>query len=739
MGAHWSGTQSARAVARIIGLSWGIGFGAERIGSAALKFPRTATVGLLMLLMIIGASLPQLSFDDDIHRVFLSDSPLSQAQLSYEAEQSPPQTKALIHINSTDAFTADDMTKLRDLSLDLEFVDGVTAVASPFILRWPPSAAAPSGTPLLGVELNSAFVDDLKRFNALATGLPTFLNDALDAMLLSVSINTNETTVVAALSAIKLVLANALDKNFSANITGEDVISAEIVSKLKGDLISLNLWGALIITIAAFALLRNFWMVLLAVVPAIIGTLGVLALSVWLGFPITVISNVVPILLLVLGVANGVHLTQHLKENGKVADAVNTVGPACALTALTTAVAFASITFTGNAQLFEFAVLGAIGTLFSFAVVIVTFAVLGRIIPRSNQPVPQISLIFAQQLVTMGTARPKVIVLFCVSVLICTTYGFTQTKAWFPLYQNLPDDSATIATNDAISTDFGGVFQMIIETHGEWAQTLALVEKLEAVSPEKQMLSEVSFARWLGHPNRQSTSNELKILPKALVNELGNGHNSSRIFVSIPEPMRSEASLALFDQLHDTALGAGANAIFGLPTLMRYEAVRLVERLSRGLTVAALGATFLVALAFRSVRLIPILIIPNVLPLMVTGASLHLWAQGQLSPTAVLALTIAFGIAIDDTIHFLNRYWKANSRNLNPTQAVRVAARSAGQVMVLTTLLLSFGLCVTLFSDFSPVRLFGGMMIVTLWTALLVDLLLLPALLTWGSATNAAQ
>lgn len=51
--------------------------------------------------------------------------------------------------------------------------------------------------------------------------------------------------------------------------------------------------------------------------------------------------------------------------------------------------------------------------------------------------------------------------------------------------------------------------------------------------------------------------------------------------------------------------------------------------------------------------------------------------------------------------------------------------------MVVTTLLLTVGLCVTLFSDFTPIRLFGGMMIVTLWAALLIDLLLLPALLTW--------
>ena len=76
----------------------------------------------------------------------------------------------------------------------------------------------------------------------------------------------------------------------------------------------MNLWGALAITLAAFALLRDLRMAFLAVIPALIGAAGVLALSVWLGYPITVLSNVIPILLLVLGVADGVHLTAHLKE-----------------------------------------------------------------------------------------------------------------------------------------------------------------------------------------------------------------------------------------------------------------------------------------------------------------------------------------------------------------------------------------------------------------------------------------
>jgi len=195
--------------------------------------------------------------------------------------------------------------------------------------------------------------------------------------------------------------------------------------------------------------------------------------------------------------------------------------------------------------------------------------------------------------------------------------------------------------------------------------------------------------------------------------------------------MRSDESLVQFDRLYGVAVAAGADTVIGLPTIMRQEAVSLINQLSFGLVVASVGATLLVATAFRSVRLLPVLVIPNTLPLMVTGATLHLWAQGQLSPTAVLALTIAFGIAIDDTVHFLSRFSHAKAKGATSAEAVTAAAKSAGQVMVLTTLFLTLGLSVTLLSDFTPIRFFGGMMIVTLWAAVLIDLLLLPALLTW--------
>jgi predicted RND superfamily exporter protein len=707
-----------------------VGFGAERIGLAAIAFPKTAALLLAALLILIGFSLPRLTFDDDIHRVFLSDSTLSQAQRSYDAAQDPPTSTILIHITSPASFTAETMGNMRDLALDLEFTQGVTAVASPFVLRLPLRADAPNGTPLFAPEIDPGFADDLARFDALGTGLPTFLSPDLTAMLLGVTVDTNATEVPTAARQISDLLATALPQNLTARITGEDVISSEIVSGLKADLISLNLWGALVVTLAAALLLRDLRMALLAVVPALIGAAGVMALCVWLGYPVTVLSNVIPILLLVLGVANGVHLAGHLKHHGSVRDAVTTVGPACALTALTTSAAFAGILLTGNEQLFEFAVLGALGTLLAFVIVLVAFCLMARVIRLSPRPLPRLTGAVATGLATQGARHPRSTLAACCGLLIVSVAGFVLTTPWFPLYQNLPDNSPTLATNDAISAAFGGVFRMIVESGADWPETVDLVTQLEAASGPQSVLSEVSVARWLGHPDTRPSVQELAILPTALAGSLRTDDDATRIFIAMPEPMRSAEVLARFDTLYNIATQAGADRVIGLPVVMRIEAVRLIGQLSAGLIVAALGATALCALAFRSFRLVPVLILPNILPITLTGASLHLWAQGALTPTAVLALTIAFGIAIDDTVHFLSRFALARKAGQLPEQAIVTAAKAAGEVMVLTTLLLSAGLCVTLLSDFYPIRLFGGMMIVTLWTALLIDLLLLPALLT---------
>lgn len=711
-------------------MSLGIGFGAERIGLATLKYPKLATLLMALLVALIVASLPRVSFDDDINRVFLSDSPLSEAQRQFEREQCPPTSTALIRVSSEIALTASEVTTLRELTSQLEQLDGVTTVASPYSLRWPVQDWTRFGRPVLPNTIDESYAGDIADFEEINLGLPSFFNVDRTAMILSALVDTDRVQMTEIVEAIKNELG-MLPDNLSAHITGEDVISAEVVSGLKADLLALNLWGAVLISIGAFLLLRDLKMALLAVTPALIGAASVLALSVWLGYPVTVLSNVIPILILVLGVASGMHLVGHIKDGGSVRDSIEAVAPACALTALTTVLAFTSITLTGNEQMVEFAVLGALGTLLASMIVIVTFTLLARVVSVSSKPVPQVSAGFAQGLARIGSAWPQTTIALCLALLLISVVGFSQTKAWFPLYQNLPDDSATVAINDTISDEFGGVFSMIVETERDWPQIQNLVNTLEDINGPQTVFSALSISRWFGHPDMPATDDEYENLPSAFIGALQGADDASRIFVSVPEPMRDEQTLAHFDTLYDAVEDAGASQIYGLPTIMRQEAITLIEQLSQSLVLATLGAVLVCALAFRSVRLIPVLLIPNVLPLLLTGASVHLWASGHLTPTAVLALTIAFGIAIDDTVHFLGRYSAARGRGESSSVAVLSATRAAGQVIVLTTVLLTIGLSVTMVSGFTPIRLFGGMMIITLWVALLVDLLLLPALLTW--------
>ncbi len=548
------------------------------------------------------------------------------------------------------------------MSLDLEFLDGVYTISSPFAVRFPPSEGASKGTPVFGAQISDTYRFEIARFRALETGLPTLININADALLIAISIDLEQVNMAETLPLIIAEIESALPSGTSVTFTGEDVISLEIVYGLKDDLIALNLWGSLLVCFAAALLLRDLRMVALAAIPALLGASSVLALAVWLGFPINVLSNVIPILILVLGMADGVHLAGHLKASGdSVRETVLRIGPACALTALTTALAFACIMITSNEQLFEFAVLGALGTLLAFVVLITIFVLLAQVMRFSTRPAPRFAMQFAIALTQFSLRWPRGVILASAALLVISMIGYQQAKPWFPLYQNLPQGSVTLQTNDAIARDFGGVFQMIVDVKADWEQTTALVDDLAQIAGAEAVLSDVALARWLGIA-RAVKPDDLSGVSSALFAQLGPVTGVHRIFISVPEPMRDEAAFDLHKRLHTAASEGGATRIFGLPTVMRIESVSLISQLSRSLVLVSVLATLVVALAFGSLRLFPLLLMPNILPLMLTASSLHVWAAGEFSPTAVLALTITFGIAIDDSVHFLNRFYEARKR-----------------------------------------------------------------------------
>ncbi|WP_246040474.1 efflux RND transporter permease subunit [Roseovarius arcticus] len=708
--------------------------------AVALLLRPWACAAILAAVMIASvAPIQNLRFDSDMNRVFMSDSALSKAQRAFEAQTGTTISDVAILVESDSLLGQSGLTAARNAALDLEFVPGVAAVSSPFALRFPPNHPDYPDAPVIPADLDGVDIAArMAAFDELGSGLGTLLTQR--SLLIIAAVDTSQRPLAQTLPDI-LQMGAALDaQGLHTVLTGEEVINIVIAEALADDLLRLNLIGAALTVLAALVLIRDVRLTIIAVVPGILGAVATLGLAAWLGYPVTVLNNVIPVLMLVLGVANGLHLTVHLAGadgdlRSRIASTLRTVGPASVLTAATTALAFGAIMTAPNAPLIEFAILGALGVTATLVILLLGFAVLAHALAPPHRA---IGIRWGRIAAAAGGAAlraPRAVVAVGIAALILAAGGFATTKAWFPLYENLPAGSDLSAANDRIAADFGGVFQAWVEMPDgtDWAALSSAVRAVQTASDNAQVLSEVAIASWLGAPDAAPTRDRLAQLPASITQRLRDpGTGTLRFAVAMPEPMRSAGALAAFDRTEQAALDAGAARVIGLPAIMRHESVTLIRQLSLGLLLAAALGAGLVAAVFRSLRLFPTVLVVNLLPVLCVGASLHVLAQGHLTPPAVLALTIAFGVAVDDTVHYLSRFRHARAAGHARDAAARAALNSAGGVMVLTTLLLTAGLAVTAFSIFLPVQLFGIMLILSLGIALLADLVLLPAMLCLG-------
>ncbi|MFT5998900.1 MAG: putative RND superfamily exporter protein [Neolewinella sp.] len=154
------------------------------------------------------------------------------------------------------------------------------------------------------------------------------------------------------------------------------------------------------------------------------------------------------------------------------------------------------------------------------------------------------------------------------------------------------------------------------------------------------------------------------------------------------------------------------------------------ENLLQGLGLAILIVCVLMGLLFKSWKMLFVSLVPNILPLLFAGAVLG-FTGIELEAGVSIVFAIIFGIAVDDTIHFLAKYKLARDKGLELEEAIHLTFREAGKAIVLTSVVLFFGFMVMLFSIHPPSVTIGLLISLTLASAVISDLLLIPLLLRW--------
>jgi len=155
----------------------------------------------------------------------------------------------------------------------------------------------------------------------------------------------------------------------------------------------------------------------------------------------------------------------------------------------------------------------------------------------------------------------------------------------------------------------------------------------------------------------------------------------------------------------------------------------LVNNLFSSLVFAIVSIAILMALLFRSWRMVVISMVPNLIPLVVTGGIMGYFGV-PLKPSTLLVFSIAFGISVDDTIHYLAKYrQELKSQKWNLKECVLIAIKESGLGMFYTSIVLYCGFSVFLFSQFGGTQALGLLISVTLLVAMITNLIVLPSLL----------
>lgn len=740
---------------------WSIGFGLERVAWLALDRPRLTAVAVLCLVAASVFGLTQVRFDEDLRAVFAGENDTYRDYVRITEEFVDPENENLLLVEGPNLGSPDSFARLQELQFELQFIDGVDNVFSLFALRHPPDehgdAALVVGDASLGLtpELATAVRSHPLLGQKLLSPDATAMIYVVTPMERKAPLET-----VRVLKAEMEATASAIleGSDLTATVTGFPAMRAGIIDILIRDQLRLNLAGVLVGFVVSLVIFRSLIGAVMTAVPAIVAGLAVLGGMGLLGVHMTAMSNIIPALAMIVGYADGIHLShawRHHRDAGATpwqAERLGQVqvGAACMLTAITTSVSFLALTISDVAILRNFGWTGAIGMLFSGMIVLVVHALLAQLVgrfwkERRGSPVPDLFKPLAAPCAAIcrfAVDNARAISLLIVGLFVALALAYANFPADYSVREHLPQDDPANAALGRIDQSFGGAFpvQVMVPMNGIEATSPEGLAKIRAVHEAvaeipgvESPLSLWSLVTWLGGSADEETSARLtadmeQLSSAARSRFLGHDGAATLVSASVKE-MPTYVTLPLIGEIEKVAKLAGGPGVIvtGVTVVTARESTRTIDDLNVSLTFAILGDLTIMILAFRNFWVGFLAVLSNTLPVLGTCAVLFLMGRGMQLNT-VIALIVAFGVTVDETTHYLNHFIN-HGRSKALRDRLVETSRQIGPVMISTTVIILCGLATTLSSGLPTVMMFGLITALTLFFALVGDLIFLPALI----------
>lgn len=491
-------------------------------------------------------------------------------------------------------------------------------------------------------------------------------------------------------------------------------------------------------------------------------------------YEITILTGLIPPLVIVIGIPNCVFLInkyqQEISKHGNQAKSlirvIRNVGNVTLLTNLTTAIGFATFIFTESTLLKQFGIIASINVLSIFLISLLLIPIIYSYmsIPKEKH-LRHLSRNWIGGLIKFieNTVKHHRIAVFTTALvlLILSIIGIYKIKVSGSLIEDMPKSAAFFDDISYFEKNFGGIMplEITIDTKQKNGVTklptlkridelCAHIEEIPEISKPLSVVNLVKYAKqayYNGNPKYYSlpTTQEQNFILSYVKNSKGNANMLSSYIDSTAQTARittfmKDIGTEKMQQIEEN-IYAKAQKLFpsdkyelkitGKAYLFTKGTSYLATNLIWSLALAILLIALIMAYMFRSVKMIVISLIPNLLPLLIT-AGLMGYLGIPLKPSTILVFSIAFGISVDDTIHFLAKYrMELVARNWKISKSVYAALRETGVSMFYTSIVLLSGFSVFLLSSFGGTKALGGLISATLLFAMMTNLLLLPSLL----------
>ncbi|AZQ62108.1 hypothetical protein EI427_07590 [Flammeovirga pectinis] len=691
----------------------------------------------------------------------------------------------VLGIKDDKLFQLENFKKFMELGNEIKQLDGITSVLSlanaPNVVanrqeqkfdieqffKDPPSTQAELDSILDKVETIKAYKNRL-----ISENKATAMVISMDPVIL----NSKDRTKV-----MKRLEAKAVDFEKETGIhlyyAGMPYVRSIMADKVKAETIKFLAISIGVVALVLFLFFRSFSPVffpLMVICIVIVWIMGTLAL---LNYQITILTGLLPPVLVVIGIPNCIYLLNKYHQEyatGKnkveaLGYIIKKIGVVTLITNTTTAIGFMVLITTGITAMQEFGIVAGIN-------IAVTFLISISFIPIvfSYLPAPDVKHLkhldfkptawLIHQLEMLVLHHRGIVYGFTTLMVAVSIYGSYQVTAEAYMVDDLPEDYHVKQDLRFFETEFKGVMplEIVVNTQrkkgylkkgtlGKVEQIENFVSSLPEVSPPISINTFLKAGNQAFHggdstyfklPNRSETSYIMKYARNSTddnASDLSNSMvDSTGQYIRVSMNMADIGSIRMENlvdsvirpKLAEIVKGTDLEPMVTGSTLIFIKGNDfLIKNLKQSMLIAFFLIAVIMGTLFGNLRIIIISLIPNIIPLLFT-LGLMGFLGIPLKPSTAIVFSIAFGISVDDSIHFLAKYrQEIVLHNFNMKKAIIMALRETGSSMLYTSIVLFCGFAIFMGSTFGATQALGLLTSVTLIVAMTTNLTLLPCLL----------